>query len=136
MPRTILANPEPPEPSPQDRYAGHRRWRLGRRAPAEPEQPDTRQVADLNPEEQAVLEFLAGEYAAVEPQHITPSYTPLDLHRFAVVAYDPASARAFRSVIGMFPDPESAGRYAREQGLQLYDVLPATQVIRRIARLS
>jgi len=36
----------------------------------------------------------------------------------------------------MFPDPESAGRYAREQGLQLYDVLPATQVIRRIARLS
>jgi len=56
-------------------------------------------------------------------------YLPAASHCYAIVQYDPASARLVRRVVGLFGDAESAETYARDGGYHLYDIVPATAVI-------
>jgi hypothetical protein len=131
MPRTLMPTPEDPRPDVQ-----------------------ALRVADpLDPEAQAVLDFLRGEYVAArgsaptnqpgaapprpaqpEPADCEPTrhdslvYLPAASHCYAIVQYD-ASARVVRRVVGLFGDADCAETYARDGGYHLYDVVPATAVI-------
>ncbi len=91
MPRTILASPEPPEPSPHDRDAGHWPW-VGHRAEPAPERLDATPL-HLTVQDRAVLDFLAGEYASVPLTDARPAdqdqptvFVPLDIPSVAIVA--------------------------------------------------
>jgi len=56
-------------------------------------------------------------------------YLPAASHCYAIVQYDPASARLVRRVVGLFRDVGCAETYARDGGYHLYDIVPATAVI-------
>jgi hypothetical protein len=125
MPRTLMPTPE--EGDPPDRRA----------TPAK---------ANPDLEDQALLDFLRGDYAPgatingagrsaptdgpVSDDGVL-SYLPVASSCFAVVQYDPTTARLVRRVIGMFGDVQDAERYGMENGYRLYDVVPATAVIAR-----
>ena len=110
-------------------------------------------------DDQALLDFLRGDYApagaSASPPSVTPlrrtpptseegrrsdangdaglSYLPVASSCFAVIQYDATTARLVRRVVGMFGDPHDAERYGQENGYRLYDVVPATSVIARPA---
>jgi hypothetical protein len=105
--------------------------------------------ARLDPEPEAVLDFLRGQLLPsgtsrpLEPpvserddgaptRHDRLVYLPAASHCYAIVAYDAASARVVRRVVGLFSDADSADSYARGGGYHLYDVVPATAVIRKL----
>jgi hypothetical protein len=134
MPRTLMPTPDDPQPG----------------GPARPS------LTRLDLEEQALLDFLRGDYApasaaasasssADSPFPKEPSskenestddvlsYLPVASSCFAVVQYDATTARLVRRVVGMFGDPHDAERYGLENGYRLYDVVPATAVITRPA---
>ena len=140
MPRTLMPTPDDPQPRPSAR-------------------PDDRTPPDdlLDPEGQAVLDFLRGEYASAargsaptiqpgttpsQPAQVEPPvknaeptghdrlvYLPAASHCYAIVQYDPASARLVRRVVALFGDVGCAEDYARGAGYHLYDIVPATAVI-------
>jgi hypothetical protein len=56
-------------------------------------------------------------------------YLPAASHCYAIVQYDPASARLVRRVVGLFGDVGRAEAYARDGGYHLYDIVPATAVV-------
>jgi len=124
--------------------------------PEDPQPPPSARPRDrlppdglLDPEGQTVLDFLRREYAAaptVEPDaslhpaqpeptgreptsHDRLVYLPAASHCYAIVQYDPASARLVRRVVGLFGDVGCAETYARDGGYHLYDIVPATAVI-------
>jgi hypothetical protein len=125
MPRTLMPTPEEGDPP-------------GARAPA----------TNLDLEDKAVLDFLRGEYAptaaingagrsapsdglALAADDSLLSYLPVASSCFALIQYDPTTARLVRRVIGMFGDIQDAERYGLENGYRLYDLVPATAVIAR-----
>src|SRR5215475_10872478 len=68
--------------------------------------------------------------ADCEPtRHDSSVYLSAVSHCYAIVQYDPASARLVRRVVGLFGDAEGAETYARDGGFHLYDIVPATAVI-------
>jgi hypothetical protein len=103
----------------------------------------------LGLEDQAVLDFLRGDYAPIaeaapaDAPHRThrlvaqPAqqgtaeviYLPAAACRYAIVQYHPTSVRVVRRVIGLFGDAGQAEGYARGNGYHRYDVVPATAVL-------
>jgi hypothetical protein len=127
MPRTLMPTPEDPHP-------------VAASSPAD---------AQLDPEAEAVLDFLHEELAprgtsrTLEPpvserddraptRHDRLVYLPAASHCYAIIQYDPASARLVRRVVGLFSDVGCAEAYARDGGYHLYDVVPATAVIPKL----
>jgi hypothetical protein len=103
-------------------------------------------------EDQAVLDFLRGDYspaltatAAIDRPHETEQsgdgrvpgsgaeviYLPAATCCYAIVQYDGASASVVRRVVGLFGDVTAAEGYAHDNSFRLYDVVPATAVIPR-----
>jgi hypothetical protein len=127
MPRTLMPTPDDAEPD--------RRPSVG--------------STYLDVEERALLDFLRGDYGAGMGEPVTLitstrseassrptkaadevlSYLPVASYCYAIVQYDPTTARLVRRIVGMFGDVPSAEQYAIENGYQLYDVVPATAVI-------
>jgi hypothetical protein len=113
--------------------------------------------SELDPEAQAVLDFLRGEQRSLvrgpasgvdagnsldHPEPAAPAwqddesrdrplYLPVASCRYAIIQYDVASALIVRRVVGLFGDVDGAENYARDSGYHLYDVVPATAVTAR-----
>ncbi len=124
--------------------------------PASASRDDPPHLLDL--EGPAVLDFLRGQQAlaghgsaqsqgtaAGQPErpalpgdceparHGDLVYLPTATTCYAIVLYDVASARVVRRVSGLFGDADCAEDYARASGYHLYDVVPATAVVPKIA---
>jgi hypothetical protein len=94
-------------------------------------------------EDQAVLDFLRGDYAPAASHApsswcetrplngqapLAPAAPPVALPRaYAIIQYEPSSDRV-RWVVGLFADALSAEEYAISHDLPRYDIVPATAV--------
>jgi hypothetical protein len=107
--------------------------------PEEPRAGRFTATAHRDLDDQAVLDFLRGEYTGrPQPTLLPPlsrqpsspqSYMPAAVTCFAIVQYDPTAGVIVRRVIGLFGDVDSAESFARDDRRHLYDIVPATAVI-------
>jgi hypothetical protein len=137
MPRTLMPTPDDPEPSGPPRLS-RTRLDLGDLAlldvlrsdcaPVAPAVPVASSPADLAHPTELITRDGPGDEAL--------TYLPVASSCFAVIQYDPTTARLVRRVVGMFGDVQDAERYGMENGYRLYDVVPAIAVIARPATAS
>jgi len=137
MPRTLMPTPDDPEPSGPARLSPTR-LDLDDHALLDLLRSDCAPVAAAVPvasspaDRPHPTELITGDGSGDEAL----TYLPVASSCFAVVQYDPTTARLVRRVVGIFGDVQDAERYGMENGYRLYDVVPATAVIARPATAS